>query len=69
MLIDPTQTLFINSRGPAGVAVKEAPQDGQQYGRQNGGWTVIVDSSMQNIDGGSAFTIYLDEQDINGGGA
>lgn len=39
MLIDPKKTLFINSRGPVGAAVKEAPVDGKSYVRKDGGWS------------------------------
>ncbi len=51
MLIDPNKTLFINSRGPVGAAVKEAPVNGKSYMRKDGGWSEAIVS-----EGGSGFS-------------
>jgi hypothetical protein len=46
--------------------IKEAPNNGKQYGRQNLAWTEIL-SGSRNVEGGTWDSIYLASQNLNGG--
>lgn len=51
---------------PSG-GVEEAPIDTKQYGRKDAGWTEVIAGG--HIDGGTANSVYLVSQNLDGGGA
>ena len=56
--------------GGGGGGIEEAPTDGLVYGRRLAGWVEVTSSGSRNtFDGGSAASVYIPEQNLNGGGA
>ena len=63
---------LINNINLGGGGISEAPIDGILYGRKDANWQSVLDevgSSDHNIDGGTAGSVYLPIQLIDGGTA